>query len=112
MQISWLSGIPTKPFYKELLEESEDAQRYRHVINSGAVGKPKDDDPRRCYVIVELDENTSMETPGSINMGLMIWQRQIGNDEQILSEFRRVCDEIQIRFQQFYRQKIKDDKVL
>lgn len=30
-----------------------------------------------------------------------------GTEEEILSEFRRVRDEIQNRFQQFYRQKIK-----
>ena len=24
----------------------------RHVINAGSVGKPKDEDPRACYVVV------------------------------------------------------------
>jgi len=27
----------------------------RHVINTGSVGKPKDDDPRACYVVLEAD---------------------------------------------------------
>jgi putative phosphoesterase len=27
----------------------------RHVINAGSVGKPKDDDPRACYLILEVD---------------------------------------------------------
>jgi putative phosphoesterase len=26
-----------------------------HVINAGSVGKPKDDDPRACYVVLEAD---------------------------------------------------------
>ena len=24
----------------------------RHVVNAGSVGKPKDDDPRACYVVL------------------------------------------------------------
>jgi putative phosphoesterase len=27
----------------------------RHVINTGSVGKPKDNDPRACYVILEVE---------------------------------------------------------
>ncbi len=29
--------------------------RGRHVINEGSVGKPKDGDPRACYVVLEAD---------------------------------------------------------
>lgn len=28
----------------------------RHVVNEGSVGKPKDGDPRACYVILEASE--------------------------------------------------------
>lgn len=28
----------------------------RHVINAGSVGKPKDNDPRACYVILSVEE--------------------------------------------------------
>lgn len=27
----------------------------RHVVNEGSVGKPKDGDPRACYVVLEAD---------------------------------------------------------
>jgi len=27
----------------------------RHVVNAGSVGKPKDDDPRACYVVLSAD---------------------------------------------------------
>ena len=27
----------------------------RHVVNAGSVGKPKDNDPRACYVLLEAD---------------------------------------------------------
>jgi putative phosphoesterase len=29
----------------------------RHVVNTGSVGKPKDGDPRACYVIIEANRN-------------------------------------------------------
>jgi diadenosine tetraphosphatase ApaH/serine/threonine PP2A family protein phosphatase len=27
----------------------------RHVVNAGSVGKPKDGDPRACYVVLEAE---------------------------------------------------------
>jgi putative phosphoesterase len=39
-------GHTHKPYYRELPSG-------RHVINDGSVGKPKDGDPRACYVILQ-----------------------------------------------------------
>ena len=33
---------------------------HKHVINIGSVGKPKDGDPRACYVLFTLNEHTSV----------------------------------------------------
>lgn len=30
----------------------------RHVVNAGSVGKPKDEDPRACYLVLTADGNT------------------------------------------------------
>jgi putative phosphoesterase len=32
-----------------------------HIINDGSVGKPKDGDPRACYLLLEINENVSVE---------------------------------------------------
>ncbi len=32
-----------------------------HIINDGSVGKPKDCDPRACYVLITIDNNVSVE---------------------------------------------------
>jgi predicted phosphodiesterase len=61
-------GHTHKPFYKELVEEAEKGKRYRHAINIGSVGKPKDGDSRACYVLMELDENIHMGTLGSLKV--------------------------------------------
>lgn len=56
-------GHTHKPFYKVVSAEPEDGQTYfRHAINIGSVGKPKDGDPRACYVLLTIDERAR---PGS-----------------------------------------------
>ena len=49
-----LFGHTHKPFHRALAYETEGETRLRHAINIGSVGKPKDGDPRACYVIIEL----------------------------------------------------------
>jgi predicted phosphodiesterase len=64
-------GHTHKPYYKELIEESVNGKRYRHAINIGSVGKPKDGDPRGCYTMLEVNENTGMQTSGSMKVELI-----------------------------------------
>ena len=40
--------------------------KYKHVVNIGSIGKPKDGDPRGCYVILTLKENSSLADIQSI----------------------------------------------
>lgn len=50
-------GHTHKPFYKIVSADPEDQQTYfRHAINIGSVGKPKDGDPRACYVLLTIGE--------------------------------------------------------
>ena len=51
-----LCGHTHKPYHRALAYTMEDGTpAWRHVINTGAVGKPKDGDPRACYVLLTLD---------------------------------------------------------
>lgn len=51
-----LFGHTHKPYHKALAAEAGDGQSfYRHAINTGSVGKPKDGDPRACYVLLTVD---------------------------------------------------------
>lgn len=52
-------GHTHKPYHKVLRHEIEGTVRYRHAINIGSVGKPKDGDPRACYVLLHLDAGVS-----------------------------------------------------
>jgi putative phosphoesterase len=52
-------GHTHQPYHKTLLDEGEASPIYRHAINIGSIGKPKDGDKRGCYVILNIDENFS-----------------------------------------------------
>lgn len=57
-------GHTHKPFHKVVSAEPDDQQTYfRHAINIGSVGKPKDGDPRACYVLLTIDETAR---PGAV----------------------------------------------
>ncbi|MDI3319833.1 metallophosphoesterase family protein [Pinibacter soli] len=53
-------GHTHKPYHRVLPAVPEENQHYRHAINIGSVGKPKDGDKRGGYVILHIDENSSI----------------------------------------------------
>ena len=61
-----LFGHTHKPFHKVLPYEVSGEMRYRHAINLGSVGKPKDGDPRACYVLLHLADGASPTDPESV----------------------------------------------
>ncbi|MCC9135981.1 metallophosphoesterase family protein [Pontibacter silvestris] len=63
-----LFGHTHKPFHRWLAYEQEGQVKYRHAINLGSVGKPKDGDTRACYVLLTLDENSSASEAESIKV--------------------------------------------
>lgn len=56
-------GHTHRPYYKVVSAEPEgQATYFRHAINIGSVGKPKDGDPRACYVMLTIEDHAR---PGS-----------------------------------------------
>lgn len=58
-------GHTHKPYHKILKDEQGN---FRHAINIGSVGKPKDGDPRGGYVMVTLDESFSLTKADSVKV--------------------------------------------
>jgi len=54
-----------KPYHRILKDEKGN---FRHAINIGSVGKPKDGDPRGCYVLLTLDETFSLSKSDSFKV--------------------------------------------
>ena len=59
-------GHTHKPYHRVLSTFPGGVARYHHAINIGSVGKPKDGDPRGCYVILTINHNGSITDNGSI----------------------------------------------
>jgi putative phosphoesterase len=52
-------GHTHKPYHRILEEGEQGTLHYRHAINIGSVGKPKDGDPRGCYVLLTVNADSS-----------------------------------------------------
>jgi predicted phosphodiesterase len=61
-------GHTHKPYHRALAETRDGKTRYRHAINIGSVGKPKDSDPRGGYVLLHISENSSILNAQSIKV--------------------------------------------
>lgn len=60
-------GHTHKPYHR-ILNSGDDVPHYRHAINLGSVGKPKDKDTRGCYVLLEINENSTVLDEKSIKV--------------------------------------------
>jgi putative phosphoesterase len=63
-----LCGHTHKPYHKVLSSEVDGQRRYRHAINTGSVGKPKDGDPRACYVLLRIAPTPTPTSAESIQV--------------------------------------------
>lgn len=49
----------------------------KHVINTGSVGKPKDGNSMGCYVMLTLNENSSVNDPSSLQIDFIRFEYDI-----------------------------------
>lgn len=61
-------GHTHKPYHKILPVEINGSGQFRHAINIGSVGKPKDGDPRGCYVLLTINENSNRINRDSVQV--------------------------------------------
>ncbi len=70
-------GHTHKPYHKILIDEEDGREVYRHAINIGSVGKPKDGDPRGCYVILTLNERLTRNDHNSIEVEFVRFEYEV-----------------------------------
>lgn len=58
-------GHSHKPYHR-IIQTTEG--NYKHVINTGSVGKPKDGDPRACYALLTTNEHSSVRDANSVRV--------------------------------------------
>lgn len=59
-----LCGHTHKPFHSII----KSGDRYKHVINIGSVGKPKDGDRRLCYALIEFNQSLNSHNSDSLKV--------------------------------------------
>jgi predicted phosphodiesterase len=61
-------GHTHKPYHRILNSEKEGFPHFRHAINIGSVGKPKDGNPQGGYVMLTINENTDVSDKESVKV--------------------------------------------
>lgn len=61
-------GHTHKPYHRVVSSAENGEPHFRHAINIGSVGKPKDGDPRGCYVIITLRNDSSIANKDSVQV--------------------------------------------
>lgn len=61
-------GHTHKPYHRILPTEPKENPHYRHAINIGSVGKPKDGNPKGCYAMLTINENSSIANKNAIQV--------------------------------------------
>lgn len=70
-------GHTHKPFHRVLSSQVEENIHFRHAINIGSVGKPKDGDPKGCYVLLHIQEGSSRLDKDSIRVEFRRFQYDV-----------------------------------
>jgi putative phosphoesterase len=61
-------GHTHKPYHRVLKSTDENKNHFLHAINIGSVGKPKDGNPKGCYVLLTIKDLTSSLDADSIEV--------------------------------------------
>jgi predicted phosphodiesterase len=70
-------GHTHKPYHRILNSTDENKNHFRHAINIGSVGKPKDNDKRGCYVLLTINEYSNTQVAESIEVEFIRFEYDI-----------------------------------
>ncbi len=61
-------GHTHKPYHRMLNSGKDGKNHFRHAINIGSVGKPKDNNSRGCYVLLTINDHSNAQEAGSLSV--------------------------------------------
>lgn len=64
-------GHTHKPYHRILPTEQKEKIHYRHAINIGSVGKPKDGNPQGCYIILTIDADSNTTKKDAVRVAFI-----------------------------------------
>ena len=79
-------GHTHKPYHRILPPAPDENPHYRHAINIGSVGKPKDGDPRGGYVLLHVNEHSSITDKDSIQVEFVRFEYEVGRAAKAIED--------------------------
>lgn len=80
-------GHTHKPYHRILPTEPDgENSHYRHAINIGSVGKPKDGDPRGCYVILSVNPDGSISNKDAVQVEFIRFEYDVEKAAKAVEE--------------------------
>ena len=70
-------GHTHKPYHRILPSVPDTPPHYRHAINIGSIGKPKDGDPRGGYILLHIDDHSSSSNKDSIRVDFVRFEYDV-----------------------------------
>lgn len=70
-------GHTHKPYHRIIPAGSAHNTHFRHAINVGSVGKPKDGDTRGCYAMLNIDEHSSVLNSDSVEVAFIRFEYDV-----------------------------------
>ena len=79
-------GHTHKPYHKILKWGNGTNTHYRHAINTGSIGKPKDNDPKGCYVMLTINDKSGINNPESIRVEFIRFEYDVEKAARAVEE--------------------------
>jgi putative phosphoesterase len=79
-------GHTHKPYHRILPKEQAETRHYRHAINIGSAGKPKDGNPKGCYVMLTINENSSVANKETIQVEFIRFEYDVEKSAKAVEE--------------------------
>jgi predicted phosphodiesterase len=77
-------GHSHKPYHRIVRSGSDSKPHFHHLINIGSVGKPKDEDPRACYVLLTVDKAADFANPDGVKVDFIRVQYDVEKAAQAI----------------------------
>ena len=81
-------GHTHKPYHRILNDGIEGQDHFRHAINIGSVGKPKDGNPQGGYVILHINDHSSLTDKDSIQVDFVRFDYDIEKAARAVEDSR------------------------
>lgn len=81
-------GHTHKPYHRIFNTGTDDTPHFRHAINIGSVGKPKDHDNRGCYVLLTIYPQSSLHTKEAVEVEFIRFEYDIEKAAQAVGNSR------------------------